>query len=81
MDQWLIIYREYTTPQLTEELTWLRDQSRNIFASMTEGNRGYSKSNDEVSTRLAAATQVMGERTHNPNTTQVFQADFSGVRI
>lgn len=62
MESWLKIYRNYTAAKLDEEITWLQEQSRNLFVSQTEGNRSYARSTREISDRLEAALQVLNER-------------------
>ena len=64
MDEWLTIYRGYTDSALTNEIAWLKQQATNPFNAQTEGNRSYSRSTAEIRTRLAAATQVQGERSN-----------------
>ena len=64
MDEWLKIYRRYTDPELLAEITWLRTQTRNPYNAQTEGQRSYARSTAEMRDRLAAATDILDERSH-----------------
>lgn len=79
MNEWLIAYRGYSDAELEEELTWLRAQVRNPFSGQTEGDRSYTKSTAEMRDRLAAATQVKGERSP-ARAPRAASADFSGIQ-
>ncbi len=78
MDEWLIIYNDYSDVDLAAEITWLKTQARNPFNAQTEGNRSYARSTAEVRTRLAAATQIQRERSNTEPRHGV--ADFSSVQ-
>lgn len=78
MDEWLIIYGEYSDEALVTEIATLKSQAANFFNAQTEGNRSYARSTAEVRTRLAAATQVYRDRGRNDPRHGV--ADFSGVQ-
>jgi len=75
---WAVIYREYSTPELESEVTWLKTQLRNPFNAQTEGSRSYSRSMSELRQRLRQAYEVLNERA---NRNQRFHGtvDFSGV--
>lgn len=79
MDEWLKAYRRYTDAELTDEVAWLRTQSRNPYNAQTEGPRSYARSTAEIRTRLAAAMQVQSERS-GENTPRHGSADFSAVQ-
>ncbi len=79
MDEWLIIYRGYSTSQLAEEVDWLATQIRNPYSAQAQGTRSFQRSPAEFRTRLAAATQVNNERA-NANVSYTAVADFSNVQ-
>lgn len=79
MEEWLRIYRGYSDEELSTELAWLRKQSRNPFNAQTEGNRSYSRSTAETRDRLAAAQQVIQERSGRDDGHRHLTPDFSGM--
>lgn len=79
MEDWLIIYRGYTSAELADEITWLRTQVRNPFNAQTEGSRSYARSTAEMRDRLSAATQVTAENAQVNTFVRHGTADFSGV--
>ena len=79
MDEWLTTYRGYSDSELTEEIDWLRVQSRQPFDQQTEGTRAWTRNSAEIRNRLSAATMVRGERSGTSPVT--LQADFSKVSI
>lgn len=78
VDTWLKTYESYTDAELTEEIAWLKTQSRNPYNAQTEGARSYARSTTEISTRLAAATEVQRSRS-NSTFVRHGRADFSNV--
>lgn len=79
MDEWLTTYRSYSDVDLADEVTWLREQSRQPFDQQTEGTRSWARNSAAIRDRLSAAITVQGERTGSfPSS---FQADFSKVQI
>lgn len=80
MEAWLIAYRGYSDAELTKEITWLREQTRNPYSAQTEGQRSYARATGEIRDRLAAATQVQQERASATGARHGF-ADFSQVRV
>ena len=79
MENWLEIYRGYTSVELDAEIAWLRIQIRNPFSTQTEGNRSVQRSTAEFRDRLAAATRVKNEAAGS-DATRHMTADFSQVQ-
>ena len=79
MEEWLKVYRGYSSAELAEEITWLRTQVRNPFNAQTEGSRSYARSTVEMRDRLSAATQISAENAQANTFVRHGVADFSGV--
>jgi ribosomal protein L29 len=75
-DSWLIIYRSYSDAELDDEITWLREESRNIYVQQNLGQKGNQRDLTGIRQRLEKAIRVKMERAGTP----LFQdsvADFS----
>lgn len=82
MEAWLIIYRGYSDSELTKEITWLREQTRNPYTAQTEGQRSYARATGDIRDRLSAASRVQQERTAAASTeSRHGYADFSRVQV
>lgn len=77
MDEWLIIYRNYTTEELREEIAWLKTESRNPYTQQTLGQNAGARDMTGIRLRLNAAYRVINERGGNPLIVDTV-ADFSG---
>lgn len=75
-DQWREIYSTYTDGELTEEITRLKGWLNNPYSSQSEGQRGYSRSTNELRARLRSATMEQAAR-GRVNQNRVGVADFS----
>lgn len=79
-EEWVSIYRGYDDAALTDEIAFLKTQSRNLLQSQTVGQRGYTRSTAEVRDRLQAALQVQRERGQGTDATGPLFPDFSEVQ-
>ena len=80
VDAWIIVYRGYSDSELSAEIAWLRQQTRNPYNAQTEGQRSYARSTAEMRDRLSAATQVLSERSSSDEPRHG-RADFSQVQV
>jgi hypothetical protein len=62
MNEWLVIYRSYTNDDLSEEITFLRDEVKNPYSAQGLGSQSAQRDLRELRNRLQAALQVRGER-------------------
>jgi hypothetical protein len=62
----LIVYRTYSDADLDSEITWLREESRNIYVSQGLGQKTNQRDLTGVRNRLSAATRVKLERSGAP---------------
>lgn len=61
-DQWMEIYRSYTTEDLSEEIAQLQKDVKGGFSSQGAGSVQHSRDLGELRDRLQAATRVKNER-------------------
>jgi hypothetical protein len=75
---WIEIYRDYTGDELDAEIVRLKNEAT-LYTAQNIGEKGYTKSLDEVRNRLHAAIRVRNERRQSGRPSWGVP-DFSGVQ-
>lgn len=80
-ENWMEIYRSYTSTELNEEITQLRKDARGSFASQGSGSVQHQRDLAQIEARLQAATRVKNERSaRGSGNKHKGRVDFSGNR-
>jgi hypothetical protein len=80
VEEWEPLYRDYSSADLAAEITSLKAQKANMYATQNVGSKGYSKDLRLISEQLTAATKVKRERLQTTES-RVGLADFSETEI
>jgi hypothetical protein len=62
MNDWLVIYRAYTSEELAEEIIFLRTELRNPYSAQGLGSQSAQRDLRGLRDRLSAAVLVREER-------------------
>ncbi len=58
---WKVIYRDYTSEELDEELATLKKEAKNMYLAQSVGNKSYQRSITSVEERLRAIMEIRRE--------------------
>lgn len=59
---WEDIYFTYTDEELQAELDFLKEESRSLYISQSQGSKAFSRSLSDLARRLTAATRIQAIR-------------------
>lgn len=74
---WKVIYRDYGSQELTEELDRIKLEARNLYLAQSVGGKSYQRSITSVEERLRAITEIKRENSGKDYLEDSY-VDFSG---
>ena len=75
---WKVIYRDFTSQELTEERASLLKESKNLYLAQSIGGKSYQRSITGVEERLRALAEIKREQAGASYNDPSF-VDFSGI--
>jgi len=74
---WKVIYRDYTSEEIAEELATLKKEAKNMYLAQSVGNKSYQRSITSVEERLRAIAEIKREQGGN-SYNDSYYVDFRG---